>query len=198
MRLIRAAALCIPAIRRLRDDRDALRVERDSILLRTSTTPREDRAAAESRIARAEGRLIITEYPYYPKSRPIEAASGGRRIRTRFESEEDRYAETLNGIARHIEALLRIPRHQEFPDEPFWANDWFPPPGWCLPLWTDRGTSAGTIYRSWLRHLYPFRASGHSGPGLADQGCLNRPMPAYRHRYALRRGDTLSDGGRAT
>ena len=86
-----------------------------------------EREVAETRLARSEGRLIITDYPYDPHERRIEDAAGGRRLIARLQAEEERYAATLRGIARQIDALRRIPRLQEAPDGPFWANDWFPP-----------------------------------------------------------------------
>jgi predicted O-methyltransferase YrrM len=82
---------------------------------------------AEVCAARAEGRLIITDYPYTPAARSLEDAAGGRRIIERLRAEEDRYAATLRGMARHVDALLRIPREQTDPKRPFWVNDWFPP-----------------------------------------------------------------------
>jgi hypothetical protein len=127
MGLLRATALCVPAIRRLRDARDMLLVERDGLLSQSEPPVREDLEAAELRVARAEGRLIVTEYPYHPKSRPLEEAAGGRHLRKRFHSEEEHYATTLRGVVQHLDGLLRIPRDQEDPGEPFWANDWFPP-----------------------------------------------------------------------
>jgi predicted O-methyltransferase YrrM len=92
----------VPAIRRLYDARNAL-------------------------MARAEGRLIVTEYPYHPHRRPIEEAAGGRRLTARLRAEEDRYATSLRSIARHIGPLLCIPREEEDPSRPFWLNPWFPP-----------------------------------------------------------------------
>lgn len=127
MSMLRTAALLIPAIRRLHASRDALLAERDSLLLEPALAVVDDSEATEARIARSEGRLIITEYPYHPRSRPIEATAGGRCLETRFRREEKRYAATLHGMARHVGALLRIPREEEHPDGPFWANDWFPP-----------------------------------------------------------------------
>ena len=67
----------IPAIRRLRDSRDALRAERDVLLTRIAQTALDAQETAEERLARIEGRLIVTEYPYYPHSRPMEDAAGG-------------------------------------------------------------------------------------------------------------------------
>jgi predicted O-methyltransferase YrrM len=87
-----------------------------------------ERAATEALLAaRAEGRLIMTEYPYHPRARPLETAAGGVRLAVRLRSEEERYAATLNGFARHAEALRRIPREECDPVTPFWANNWFPP-----------------------------------------------------------------------
>jgi predicted O-methyltransferase YrrM len=144
MNLLHTAALCIPAVRRLRDSRDRLLAERAalvaeleaSIETRNVTVERGalsqlqaqlNLEAAEAREARVEGRLIITEYPYYPHCRLIENGAGGKRLIARLRAEEDRYAETLRGVARHIDSLLRISRSEVDPTQPFWANDWFPP-----------------------------------------------------------------------
>jgi hypothetical protein len=93
--------------------------ERDALPMQA-----EDREAAD---ARAEGRLIVTDYPYHPRRRAIEDAAGGRRLVARLHAEADRYAATLRGVARHIDSLRRIPREPADPGGPFWANDWFPP-----------------------------------------------------------------------
>lgn len=127
MTLLRTAALRIPAIRRLHNARDALLRERDALLGQIALTGNQGRDVEEMRVASKEGRLIVTEYAYHPRRRPIEDGAGGRRIAARMQVEQDRYASTLRGVARHIEALLRIPRAQEDPRRPFWANDWFPP-----------------------------------------------------------------------
>jgi hypothetical protein len=79
------------------------------------------------RIARAERRLIVTEYPYDPHRRPIKEAAGGRGLIARLHAEQGRYAATLRGIARHVDSLLCIPGAEEHPRDPFWVNDWFPP-----------------------------------------------------------------------
>jgi hypothetical protein len=100
--VLRTAALRVPALRLLYGSGKALLAER-------------------------EGRLIITEYPCYPHKRPIEDAAGGRRLTARLRTEEDRYATTLRGIARHIDSLLGIPRAEGDVTRPFWVNDWFPP-----------------------------------------------------------------------
>jgi len=122
--LLRDAALSVPAIRRLRDSRDALLAERNALLGRIARVEAE---VAELRIARGEHRLILTEYSYHPQRRPLEDAAGGRRLAMRLRAEEDCYVATLEQVARRLDSLLRIPRAEENPRGPFWANDWFPP-----------------------------------------------------------------------
>ena len=117
----------MPAIRRLRHARDSLLAERDLLLSPNAQDTREHPEDAEVHSARVEGRLIITEYGYDPRSRPIETGAGGQRLQARFRAEEYRYKATLHGVAEYVENLLRIPRLEEDPIGPFWANDWFPP-----------------------------------------------------------------------
>jgi predicted O-methyltransferase YrrM len=120
----------VPAIRRLHESRDTLLAEREAFAGQPPSAAgalAEDPEAAAIRIARAESRLILTDYPYDPHCRPLEAAAGGRRLAARLQAEEARYADTLRRIARHIPALQRIPREPHDPPVPFWANDWFPP-----------------------------------------------------------------------
>jgi YD repeat-containing protein len=102
LNLLRRAARRVPAIRHLYDARNVL-------------------------IARTERRLIVTEYSYDPHRRPIEEAASGRRLTARLRAEEDCYATTLRGIARHVDSLLCIPRAEEDFSRPFWANNSFPP-----------------------------------------------------------------------
>ena len=44
-----------------------------------------------------------------------------------FRRYEATIAETIGGIARHAEALARIPHSEDGPLRPYWQNDWFPP-----------------------------------------------------------------------
>jgi predicted O-methyltransferase YrrM len=126
MNPLQKAALWVPAIRRLRDARDALLAERAALLIQTASVEQEDRKARAAGIARTEGRLIVTEYSYHPHSRPIENGAGGRRLITRLQADEDRYAATLRSVAEHVALLANIPR-TEAAGRPFWENDWFPP-----------------------------------------------------------------------
>jgi hypothetical protein len=48
-------------------------------------------------------------------------------LQARLLAEEDRYAATLHGIARHVGSLLRIPPAEEDHRRPFWVNDFFRP-----------------------------------------------------------------------
>ena len=150
MTLVRHAATEVPPLRRLVEVRHRMLAEREGFRARLAAAEGEaakrqcDLEVALSehrrsslgvsleeeaaiRIARAESRVILTDYPYHPHRRPIEAAAGGRRLTTRLHAEEGRYAATLHGIARHVGSLLRIPRAQENSTRPFWANVWFPP-----------------------------------------------------------------------
>ena len=45
----------------------------------------------------------------------------------RLNAEAHQYADVLGGIAKHCEALLRIPRDEQDQTTPFWSNAWFPP-----------------------------------------------------------------------
>ena len=150
MTLVRHAATEVPPLRRLVEVRHRMLAEREGFRARLAAAegeaakrqcdlevalsePRrssfgvslEEEAAI--RIARAESRMILTDYPYHPHARPIEAAAGGRHLTTRLHAEEGRYAATLRGIARHVGSLLCIPPAQQDSSRPFWANDWFPP-----------------------------------------------------------------------
>nr|WP_314075898.1 class I SAM-dependent methyltransferase [uncultured Roseococcus sp.] len=126
----------MPAIRRLLDHRERLLVEADSA--------RQALAACKARIAEletkaittaeeamrqaaAENRVFITDYPYFPTSRPIEASAGGQQLDRLFRASEGAIADTILGIARHTETLARIPREASGPLRPFWTNSWFPP-----------------------------------------------------------------------
>ncbi|MBR0653039.1 class I SAM-dependent methyltransferase [Roseomonas terrae] len=152
MRQIRSLALRVPALRRLVDHRDRLRAELEaaqtalqaaasdlqmerSALQTADAALRAERAARETldrvtkplRQARDESRLLVTDYAYFPVARPIDRAAGGRQIEELFRRSESSIATTIAGIARHADALARIPRCQEDPARPHWENDWFPP-----------------------------------------------------------------------
>lgn len=153
MSVIRATLLRVPAIRRLRDGRNRLRLalagqsqireqaqaaetavlrqavadrEADLIALKATLLALETDTSA-MRLARQQNRLFMTDYAYYPGARSIETTAGGRQIAARFKQDEDTISRTLRGIAHHAEALGLIEREAGAPLQPFWANDWFPP-----------------------------------------------------------------------
>jgi hypothetical protein len=149
MPLLRSAALRVPPIRRLVDHRDRLLAELEAeratrrMLEEQAAAARQhqtaeleaERAARQTleqgtaglRQARDENRLFITQYAYFPAARPIEAAAGGRQVEALFRRYEPAIAATIASIARHAEALARIPRRQDGPLRPYWQNGWFPP-----------------------------------------------------------------------
>ncbi len=79
------------------------------------------------RRASRENRLFITDYAYFPAPRELEKAAGGRQVDAIFRRHLPSIAATMQGIARHADALQRIPREESGPLSPFWANPWFPP-----------------------------------------------------------------------
>ena len=139
----------MPSIRRLVDHRDRLLAELEAARATLRTLEEEAAAARQHHTAeleavrgarqtleqdtagllraRDENRLFITEYAYFPTSRPIEAAAGGRQIEALFRRYEPAIAATIADIARHAEALARIPRSEDGPLRPYWHNNWFPP-----------------------------------------------------------------------
>lgn len=125
------------AVRRFNDDSNASLIEcerlRAKLAMAEQLLDQERRDLADCVQARKEGRLVITDYPYDPHSRAIEHGAAGGQLASHFEAAEDRVAATLRGVARHLDALMRIPRLESEPGQPFWANDWFPPlDGACL------------------------------------------------------------------
>jgi len=157
MRFLQRIALTLPALRRVVDQRDrllndtsALRHENAVLQERMSNLPAAPRALLEEisvlrhalhgplqgvsgeqltaiGYAFQDHRMILTDYPYYPHERQLANAAAGRILAERFEAEELGYAETLRGIARHIEGLSRIPRDATEKLAPLWDNPWFPP-----------------------------------------------------------------------
>jgi len=136
MSLLRSAALQVPAIRRLFEHRDRLLLELDAAkwALAASQTKLAEIAAQaitpadeSMRRANAEHRVFITDYPYFPTSRPIEASAGGQQLDRMFRDNQRVIAETIASITSHTETLARIPREAAGPLTPFWTNSWFPP-----------------------------------------------------------------------
>jgi hypothetical protein len=137
MTLLRNAPFQRPLIRNLaerrahlvakwKDFRGRLAVVVAGSSLAVSPEKESDEEAA-TRIARAENRLILTDYAYHPHKRPIEAAASGRRLIARFLAEQERYGSALRGIARHSGRMGEILYAPTSPLAPYWDNPWFPP-----------------------------------------------------------------------
>ena len=82
---------------------------------------------AAIRLARAEHRLIMTDYAYHPESRPIEERAGGQQIIARFQRDKPAIAETIRSVARYVETLGRIAVKEDASLAPYWDNPWFAP-----------------------------------------------------------------------
>lgn len=79
--------------------------------------------------ARAEGRLIVTDYPYAPAQRDFMRGPSMRRLVGRLESELGAYAETARRFARHMDFFLQVPvKPSADPAStgPYWDNGWLP------------------------------------------------------------------------
>jgi predicted O-methyltransferase YrrM len=156
MNAFKFAANLIPPIARLRVARDQLLAENADLRARLGAEPHAKSAEgaamvtaiqallasplAEGRdpgalaaelhvmlLARSQDRLFMTDYPYHPEERPLAHSASGRAIIAAFDRARPRIAETLAGVARHVEGLGRIPRDAAGPLSPLWDNPWFPP-----------------------------------------------------------------------
>ena len=78
-------------------------------------------------LAQAEGRLIVTEYPYRPRPRRFGATASGRRLTDRLSAADPSVAEWLDAAAGFSEDLKRIPVKGEAGDpNPAWINGMLP------------------------------------------------------------------------
>ena len=50
---------------------------------------------ASMRLAQAQNRMFITDYAYFPESRPMAVSAGGQRIQEIFKQHEPRMRQTL-------------------------------------------------------------------------------------------------------
>ncbi len=157
MGLLKNAALSIPSLRRLwqqRNDllRDVTALRAQNVILQLHSCALETKAnvlQAENgalhpvpvpvdhgipadklqaiSLALRDGRLIVTDYPYYPHERPLTKAAAGQQLTARFTREEQAYGDILTRIAGHIGTLSNIPRDATTKLAPLWDNPWFPP-----------------------------------------------------------------------
>lgn len=127
MRIIKWAGLQVPAVRRLRDERNRLLEEAAALQQESASNGISPDQQQAIRIALQEDRLILTDYAYHPHERQLAKAASGRQLIARFEQEAPHYTKALRGIARHIGSLSLISRDANTPLAPLWNNPWFPP-----------------------------------------------------------------------
>lgn len=137
MSLLKKAALSIPSVQRLWQQRNALIGDVDALraqnfalqaqfeALTTNGIPTQQLLAIS--LALRDSRLILTDYPYYPQERALAKAAAGQHLTARFLREEGSYADILKKIARHMGTLSNIARNATTGLAPLWDNPWFPP-----------------------------------------------------------------------
>ena len=127
-------ALQIPALRSLVQSNDELVTALESARKRLvdlehypAALLKLEQDTASMRLAQAQNRIFITDYAYFPESRPMAVSAGGQRIQEIFKQHEPRMRQTLLDIAQFTSTLTQIPRTTQLPLQPCWDNPWFPP-----------------------------------------------------------------------
>ena len=127
-------ALQIPALRSLVQSNDELVTALESARQRVvdlehypAALLKLEQDTASMRLAQAQNRMFITDYAYFPESRPMAVSAGGQRIQEIFKQHEPRMRQTLLDIAQFTSSLTQIPRTTQLPLQPCWDNPWFPP-----------------------------------------------------------------------
>jgi predicted O-methyltransferase YrrM len=127
-------ALQIPALRSLVQSNDELVTALESARQRVvdlehypAALLKLEQDTASMRLAQAQNRMFITDYAYFPESRPMAVSAGGQRIQEIFKQHEQRMRQTLLDIAQFTSTLTQIPRTTQLPLQPCWDNPWFPP-----------------------------------------------------------------------
>ena len=127
-------ALQIPSLRSLVESNDHLLNELESARKRLvdlehypAALLKLEQDTASMRLAQAQNRMFITDYAYFPESRPMAVSAGGQRIQEIFKQHEPRMRQTLLDIAQFTSTLTQIPRTTQLPLQPCWDNPWFPP-----------------------------------------------------------------------
>lgn len=127
-------ALQIPSLRSMVESNDHLLTELESARKRLvdlehypAALLKLEQDTASMRLAQAQNRMFITDYAYFPESRPMAVSAGGQRIQEIFKQHEPRMRQTLLDIAQFTSTLTQIPRTTQLPLQPCWDNPWFPP-----------------------------------------------------------------------
>ena len=127
-------ALQIPSLRSMVESNDHLLTELEVARKRLADLEHYPAAllkleqdTASMRLAQAQNRMFITDYAYFPESRPMAVSAGGQKIQEVFKQHEPRMRQTLLDIAQFTSSLTQIPRTTTHPLQPCWDNPWFPP-----------------------------------------------------------------------
>ena len=127
-------ALQIPSLRSMVESNDHLLTELEVARKRLvdlehypAALLKLEQDTASMRLAQAQNRMFITDYAYFPESRPMAVSAGGQRIQEIFKQHEPRMRQTLLDIAQFTSTLTQIPRTTQLPLQPCWDNPWFPP-----------------------------------------------------------------------
>ena len=127
-------ALQIPSLRSMVESNDHLLAELEVARKRLvdlehypAALLKLEQDTASMRLAHAQNRMFITDYAYFPESRPMAVSAGGQRIQEIFKQHEPRMRQTLLDIAQFTSTLTQIPRTTQLPLQPCWDNPWFPP-----------------------------------------------------------------------
>ncbi|WP_158932279.1 class I SAM-dependent methyltransferase [Acidisphaera sp. S103] len=141
MTLLRRLARIVPPLRRLHDSRNILLTERNALAAELDTVRADLACTAEALKsaqslsedidalldAKRSSRLIVTEYPNFPRRRRLEADTLGRHFSTFLHGQEANFVSRLEAHVRHFADLQQIPRQDAGHAGPFWGNEWFPP-----------------------------------------------------------------------
>lgn len=90
---------------------------------------------------RKAGRVIVTEYGYFPKSREWQESPGIKMLKGMLADQEEAFAARLSYfVAEMADFFKGIPTEEAAPEWPYWDN------GWIAPL--DLISLAGLVYQN--------------------------------------------------
>jgi hypothetical protein len=144
---VKKLLLIIPEIRnlvqertQLKDERDALLQERDALLQENKQLQEEREVLLQQRdileserdyylSVKEQGRLIETDYPYFPQSREWNNNPAIIKLTQKIAQSIDKYKVILNKFSQYEDFFLKIAVHENDAKEvidPHWLNPWFP------------------------------------------------------------------------
>ncbi|MBA9070397.1 hypothetical protein FHR71_004163 [Methylobacterium sp. RAS18] len=90
----------------------------------------------------------FNDFPYIPKTRPLESSAGGEKLLALFESRMDKFLhrfETFCCLNEKLKKISVLPKDCESPSDPYWENWWLPGLDACI-LYGMVATEAPKIY----------------------------------------------------